>query len=194
MESNEQQSRRTHPAGRIGTAIGPLILLGFWMAEPAFGVDLQDWGRIVGRHENWTTVEFRNPSTGRFIASRAGTEDLMRHATLTLTASPSEGCVASAVVVIELESPNQTDVEDLNQVRIGIDDLPPSKTGARIVMPRGDHFEFIEILGPYDTARLNDRRMMTISLWHFQIARFSLKGFADAWGEARRLCQGSVLH
>ena len=117
---------------------------------------MQDWARNVRRYENWTSVEFRDTYTGMFIASRAGTEDSARHATLTLTASPLDRCVASAVVVIELPSPNPAD-EELAQIGIGIDDLKLSRIDARIVMPKDDQFEFIEILGPYDTGRLNDR-------------------------------------
>jgi hypothetical protein len=182
-------------AGRLVMATGPVILLGFWIvAEPAFGVDLQDWGRNMRQHQDWTSVEFRNPFTGMFVASRAGTEDLKRHATLTLTASPLEGCVASTVVVIELASPNQADVEEINPVSIDIDDLRSPETGVKIVMPRGDRFEFIEIPGPYDTGRLKDRQLMAISLWHVQIARFSLKGFDSAWGEAQRVCQKFLRH
>ena len=187
--------RQACRAGRIVIAIGPLILLSFWIvAEPAFGTDLQDWGRNMRRHQDWTNVEFRHPFTGMFIASRAGTDDLPRHATLTLTASPLDGCVASVVVVIELPSPNPADEEESIQLGIDIDSLPFSEIDARIVMPKDDHFEFIEILGPYDTARLNDRRRMTIKLGQVQIAQFSLKGFASAWGEAQKKCQEFVLH
>ena len=187
--------REARHVARILITIRPLIVLTFWLlAEPAFGIDLREWARNLHHHEDWTSVEFRDPFTGMFIASRAATEDLTRHATLTLTASPVEDCLARTVVVIELASPNPADVEKFSKVGIEIDDLRLLETDAKIVMPRDDHFVFIEIPGPYDTARLNDRLMMTISLGHVQIARFSLKGFASAWGEAQTLCQGFVLH
>lgn len=180
-------------AGRIAMAVVLPVLLSFWIgAEPAFGIDLRDWAQNVRRHRDWTSVEFRNPITGMYIASRAATEDLARQATLTLTASPLEGCRADAVVVIQRGSLNPSDVEELTQVSIDLDDLYFSQLDARIVLPRGDQFAFIEILGPYDTARLAHHRRMTVSLGSLRIARFSLKGFSRAWREVRRICWGFV--
>lgn len=187
--------RGTRRAGRLVMAAGLLLLASAWIvAEPAFGIDLRDWGRNMRRHKDWTSVEFRHPFTGMFIASRAGTEDLARYATLTLTASPLENCTANTVVVIKRRTPNPVDVERISRVGIDIDGLNFAETDARIVMPKGDQFEFIEILGPFATARLNEGRTMTISLGQGQIARFSLKGFTSAWTEARRTCRKFVRH
>lgn len=194
---------RSEPAGKrvftgatrrevVKFCAGLMALSLLTMAHPAHGIDMQAWGRNLRHHQDWTSVEFRNPVTGIFIASRAGSEDPKRGATLTLTAAPMDGCAASVVLVIATASPNPRDAEEQVTMGFGLDDFKPAETDARIVLPRGDRFEFIEILGDFDPSTLENHRTASFSLGKILVARFSLKGFAEAWSEVQRVCQGFV--
>jgi hypothetical protein len=107
-----------------------------------------------------------------------------------LTASPIDACSAATVIVIQLGSANAREVNESGEIKITIDDLARWIVPVRIIMPRGDHFAFLQFPDGYDTASLAHHEAMTVNLQGYLIAQFSLKGFGGAWNEARSTCEG----
>lgn len=178
-------SRRLHPWAWV------TLLLAL---APSFAIDLSSWGRQVHSYEDWTIVEFRDPLMGKYLFSRAGTEDHERSATLTLTASPIDACAAETVIVIQLGTANTRDVSASGEIEIAIDDLVRVIVPVSIIMPRGDQFAFLKFPENYDAASLAHRKAMNVTLQGNLLARFSLKGFGSSWAEAQSTCQGFAPH
>jgi hypothetical protein len=161
----------------------------FLCAESGAGVDLSLWARHMRQHRDWTSVDFRDPVSGLFLAARAGTEDARSNATLTLTAAPAQGCAADFVIVFKTDAPASRDSEDFARITARIDALAPRRLGARIERQGGDPFIFVQILNEVRPDMLKDHRTMAVAIPGAQAATFSLEGFDSAWNTAQATCR-----
>jgi hypothetical protein len=158
-------------------------------AMPASATDLGAWAQRMTPHERWTSVEFRDPYSGEFLVSRAGTEDAKARATLTLTASPMDACLPDVVIVFERDAPAVGDLERSDAIDLQIDRRPPTRTPVRIVTQQSDRFEFVQFESPFDTRRLAGHRVLRVRRPQELRAEFSLHGFAGAWQSALARCR-----
>ncbi|MGZ8219036.1 hypothetical protein [Methylomagnum sp.] len=164
----------------------PFLALNMGSAE---AVDLGPWARHVLRHGEWTSLDFRHPATGLFLAARAGTEDPRTATTLTLTAAPTQGCAAEAVIVHKAGAPASRGRDEATTASLQLDGLPPRQLRARLVMPRGDVFVFAQLLDEPPLDALKNHGTLTVSLSEVGRASFSLDGFESAWTTAWEACQ-----
>ena len=151
------------------------------------------WARHQQAHRDWTSLDFRSPTTGLFVAARAGTEDQSTRTTLTLTMAPVQGCAADAVLVRETDAPVSTARDDLIHVTIQVDDSPLQRLPARLLMEPGDFFIFVQFLSGLPFDRLKNHQVLAVSLPNGQSARFSLAGFDDAWTAAEAVCKSFLV-
>jgi hypothetical protein len=179
--------KRFRPPSAAPQLFTALIL--FLSAGLSCGIDFTPWARHMHQHQDWTSLDFRDPFTGLFLAARAGTEDKRSNATLTLTAMPARGCAADFVVVVKDDAPAVRDSEEFTGIAARIDDLKPQRLGARIVRQEGDPFIFVQILDEVRPDTLKDRQTMAVVLPNARVAIFSLRGFGPAWSIARATCQ-----
>ncbi|MBM4201787.1 MAG: hypothetical protein FJ189_10945 [Gammaproteobacteria bacterium] len=156
---------------------------------PAAATDLGAWVQKMEPHERWHSVEFRDPYSGKFLVSRAGTEDTRARATLTLTASPLDACLPDVVIVFERDAPAVADLERSEEIQLQIDRRPPTRVPVRIVTQQRDRFEFVQFESLFDTRNLAGHRVLRVRKPPELRAEFSLRGFAGAWQTALSLCQ-----
>lgn len=156
---------------------------------PATPVDLGAWAQRIRQHERWTSVEFRDPFSGQFLVSRAGTEDQRAHATLTFTASPTNACRPEVVIVFERDADGHSDVERAAGLELQIDRRRPETVPVRIVWPVADRFEFVQLEAPLDPRKLAGHGSLKLRNPPAMRATFSLHGFSDAWRTARSICE-----
>lgn len=164
----------------------PLLALNIGMAG---AVDLGPWARHMLRHGEWTSLDFRHPVTGLFVAARAGIEDPRAAATLTLTAAPGQGCAAETVIVHKAGAPASREVDELRTVALQLDGPPSRRFRARLVQPRGDVFIFAQLLDELPLDELKNHGRLTADVPRAGRASFSLDGFASAWTTAQETCQ-----
>jgi hypothetical protein len=182
-----ESAMRSRPSSAMRRLLAALML--FLGAERGDGVDLTPWARHMRHHRDWTSVDFRDPVSGLFLAARAGTEDEQRNATLTLTAAPAQGCVADFVIVLKTDTPASRDSDEFARIAVRIDALATQSLEARIVRQGGDSFIFVQILDEFRLDTLKDRKTMTVVMPDAQVANFSLEGFDSAWSTAQATCR-----
>lgn len=158
-------------------------------ASNSNGIDLGPWARNPQQHGDWTSLDFRDPISGLFVAARAGTEDKRTDTTLTLTAAPAQSCKAETVIVKKTDTPVSKDTNKLIRLTFQVDGLPSQRLRARLVAERGDFFIFVQFLDeiPFDT--LKNHRTMVVNLPNARPAVFSLAGFESAWSVTQEVCQ-----
>lgn len=178
---------RRHPSPPIWrAALLPPLLLNGGNGE---AVDLGSWARHTRQHGEWTSLDFRHPVTGQFIAARAGTEDPQTHTTLTLTAAPVQNCGAELVIVHQAGAPASRGTDEPTQVGFRLNGLSPSQFRARLVIPVGDSFVFAQLLDEPPLDALRNHGSLTVDLPAIGPASFSLDGFESAWNTAQETCQ-----
>jgi tRNA threonylcarbamoyladenosine modification (KEOPS) complex Cgi121 subunit len=158
-------------------------------ANPAVAVDFGAWARHVQRHGDWVSLDFRDPTSGLFLASRAAIEDAGADATLTLTAAPGHECRLDAVIVLKQDRPAARDQERPIVLRASSDGEIQRSLPARMVAARGDRFVFFELVEEFDLQQWSTRSVLKIELPGRHHARFSLSGSERAWEAARDTCQ-----
>jgi hypothetical protein len=158
-------------------------------ASNGHAIDLGAWARHLQQHEDWTSLDFRNPVSGLFLVARAGTEDKRTGTTLTLTAAPAQGCEAETVIVRKTDAPVSKDTDKLVRVSFQVNGLAPQSLRARLTAQRGDFFIFVQLLEgiPFDV--LKNHQMMVVNLPNARRAVFSLAGFESAWSTAQEVCK-----
>ena len=166
-------------------AMGVLIAL----SGPILAVDLGDWAQRVQQHERWTAVDFRDPYSGQYLASRAGSEDPRARATLTLTAHPSESCLPDMVIVIERDATALSRVDQADTLEWRVDGGRARMMPVRRIREPGDRFEFLQFEQPFDLQDLARHRRLVIRVAPDARAEFSLRGFTGAWHAARSMCE-----
>jgi hypothetical protein len=169
-------------------AMGVLIVL----SGPILAVDLGDWAQRIQQHERWTAVDFRDPYSGQYLASRAGSEDPRARATLTLTAIPSEGCLPDVVIVIEHDAATLNRLDQADTLEWRVDSGPRRAMPVRRISEPGDRFEFLQFERPFDLEGLGRHRRLVIRVAPDVRAEFSLRGFKSAWHAARSMCENFV--
>lgn len=151
-------------------------------------VDFSSWAQRVRYHGHWLSVEFRDPVTGMFLVSRAGTADATGKVTLTLTANPATDCVPEVVVVLERGIPARRDRDHTESAHLQIDEQAPQDVRVRVVEQKGDRFRFFQILDHMDTRDLRGHHRVTFQIQGKLRAEFPLDGFEEAWDEAWDAC------
>ena len=185
VEDSDRNARwRTDTSKRI-----ILTLLLALAAAPAVAIDLGLFAQRLTEHERWTSLEFRDPVSGIFIASRAGTEDPRARATLTLTASPAEICLPDIVIVYERAEDSPIDIERADILEWQLDRRRAGTMPIRIVRQQGDRFEFVQFDAALDLNKLAGRRVLRFRNPPELRAEFSLRGFSEAWRAARSVCE-----
>lgn len=159
----------------------------------AGAVDLGPWARHLRQHGAWTSLDFRHPVTGLFLAARAGIEDPRTAATLTLTAAPGQDCAAEAVIVHKISAPVGRGVDELRTVALQLDGSPPRQFQARLVQPRGDVFIFTQLPDELPLDELKNHSKLTVDVPGAGRTSFSLAGFASAWAAAQETCQAFLM-
>jgi hypothetical protein len=187
---NANQPHRTKPAARACPpawrwAAAIILVL---MAGTGEGIDLSHWARHMLRHDDWTSVDFRDPVFGMFLAARAGTDDPQTKATLAFTAAPKQECVPDVTIAINVGQPAFTGSEELARVAVQLDGTAPRYLKARIVSPQNDVFVFVELLDELDPNLLRSHRRMVVTTPDGERLTFSLKGFDRAWETAQAVC------
>lgn len=163
------------------------LLLLLWAGTDPVAIDLGRWARHLKHHGDWTSLDFRHPETGLFLAARAGTEDPQAGATLTLTMAPAVDCVVDTVLVFKDRVPARVDAEEAIQVALAADGAPPRVARARLVRVAGDVFFFVQLAGGLPVA--GNRARLTVTLPDGRQAQFSLRGFEEARQAAFATCQ-----
>lgn len=153
------------------------------------GVDMSQWARHQRVHLDWTSVDFRNPDTGLFLAARAGTEDKHADVTLTLTSTPVQGCLPDTVLIRKTVSPVVSSLDEITQVAARFDSMPAQQVSSRYVTKKGDWFVFVQLIDELPMAALKTYEVLTVTLPDGHPARFSLVGFEHAWAEAESMCR-----
>lgn len=194
MNNDRSRARgrdRSYDPGPLRTRLWPIVCAALLAlaARPAGAVDFGDWAQRMKQHEHWTSVEFRDPYSGKFLASRAGTEDRRVKATLTLTAHPADGCIPEVVIVFERGADGGGDTEKSDLLELQFDRLRPTKMPIRIVREQGDPFEFVQFAAPLDPKSLAGHRVLRLRAPPELRAEFSLRGFTAAWRTARSVCE-----
>lgn len=169
---------------RLCTAL--VLLLG---AGSGRGIEFAPWARHVRPHRAWTSLDFRNPHTGMFLAARAGTEDPKAQATLTLTAMPMQGCRPDIVLVLKTAEPAQRDSETLGEIRARWDESGRQSFRGFIVRQGGDPFVFVRILDGLSPDTLREHGTLRVALPDGGAAAFSVEGFESAWSTALETCR-----
>ncbi len=162
-------------------------------AAPTYGIDFGHWARHQREHRDWTSLDFRNPATGLFLAARAGTEDRRTHTTLTLTMAPAQGCEVDAVLVKKMDTPVSTATDTTVHVTIQMDGLAPQRLPARLITEPGDLFIFVQILNGLSFGKLKDHQVLSVTLPKGDSASFSLAGFENAWAVTEKVCKSFLL-
>ncbi|RYU62486.1 hypothetical protein EWI61_03120 [Methylolobus aquaticus] len=162
------------------------------LSGPIPAVDLGDWAQRVQQYERWTAVEFRDPYSGQYLASRAGSEDPRARATLTLTANPGEDCLPEVVIVIEHDAAILGRIDQADTLRWRVDGGATTAMPIRRIREPGDRFEFLRFERPFDLAGLAGHRRLLIRVAPDVRAEFSLRGFDGAWHAARSVCENFV--
>ncbi len=167
----------------------PVLYILALSAVPAYGIDFGHWARHQQEHRDWTSLDFRDPDTGLFLAARAGTEDKHTHTTLTLTMAPTHGCTVDAVLVRKTDAPISVASDRFVDVTFQVDDLAPQRLSARLVTEPGDLFIFVQLLDRFPFNELKNHQVLAVILPNGHNARFSLAGFEDAWADAEEVCK-----
>lgn len=178
------KSRLTWTTLRLCTVLG--LFLG---AGSGRGIDFTAWARHLRQHQAWTSLDFRDPNTGMFLAARAGTEDPKAQATLTFTAMPAQACRPDAVLVLKAAAPARRDSETLGEIRVHWDGLGRQSFRGLIVRQGGDPFVFARILDGFSPDILREHRTLRVALPDGGSAAFSLEGFESAWSMALETCR-----
>lgn len=163
-------------------------------ASNTHAVDLGPWARHLQQHEDWTSLDFRNPINGLFVVARAGTEDKRTDTTLTLTAAPAQDCKAETVIVEKTDAPVSRDTDKLVRVSFQVDGLAPERIPARLVAERGDFFVFVQLIDGIPFDLLKNHRAIAVKLPSGRRAVFSLAGFESAWSTAQEVCRSFLEH
>ncbi len=156
------------------------------------GVDMSQWARHQRVHRDWTSVDFRDPDTGLFLAARAGTEDKHAGVTLTLTSTPVQGCAPDTVLIRKTVSPVASNRDEIAQVTARFDSMPARQLSSRYVTQIGDWFVFVQLIDELPVAALRNYQVLAVTLPDGHPARFSLVGFDHAWAEAESVCRAFV--
>jgi len=158
------------------------------VAGTSESIDLGQWARHLVRHGDWTSLDFRDPFSGVFLAARAGTDDPRTKATLAFTAAPKQGCVPDVTIAIHVGRPAITGSEQLSRVAVQLDEGTPRYLKARIVIPQDDVFVFVEFLEKLSPNLLRNHQMMVVTIPDGERLEFSLRGFESAWKTAHATC------
>lgn len=140
------------------------------------------------RHGDWTSLDFRDPFSGMFLAARAGTDDPRTKATLAFTVTPKQRCVPEVTIAINVGRPAITGSERLSRVAVQLDGTTPRYLKVRIVSPQDDVFVFVELLEKLRPELLRNHRTMVVTVPNGERLAFSLKGFDSAWKTAHATC------
>jgi hypothetical protein len=151
-------------------------------------VDFSSWAQRVRHHGHWLSIEFRNPVTGMFLVSRAGTVDAGGKTTLTLTANPAADCSPEVVIVLERETPARRDRDRTERARLQLDEQAPRHVRVRVVEQKGDRFRFFQVLDRMGPMDLRGHRTVTFQIQGALRAEFPLDGFEEAWDAAWEVC------
>lgn len=187
---NANQPYPTEPAARpcplTWRWAAALILI--LVAGASEGIDLSRWARHMVRHGDWTSLDFRDPFSGVFVAARAGTDDPRTKATLAFTAAPKQGCVPDVTIAINVGQPAVTGSEQLSRVAVQFDGGTPRYLQTRVAIPQDDVFVFLEFLKKLSPNLLRNHQTMVVTIPDGEPLTFSLKGFESAWKTAHATC------
>lgn len=169
-----------------------MLLITFFFL-PAYAVDLEGGVRDIQRHQQWRSMEFRNPQFGFFLAARASTEDKDKSANLNITIPlDNNQCKETIELVFKLTTPAKEDIDQDGLVEFQLDERPPKLLSSKVVMANGDYFVFMRINESFRPLNLSGHRSMLANARGWGVAEFSLLGFDEAWGKARNSCNAFV--
>lgn len=183
--AENRQGRRHNPPPRVARW---MFLSACVAGSTGHAVDFSSWAQRVQHHGHWLSVEFRDPVTGMFVVSRAGTADATGKATLTLTANPATDCSPEVVIVLERETPARRDRDHTERAHLQIDEQAPRNVRVRVVEQKGDRFRFFQILDRMGAMDLRGHHTVTFRIQGVLRAEFPLDGFEEAWDEAWEVC------
>lgn len=163
-------------------------------SAPCHGVDLSGGVRNVRVDRDWMSMQVHDPIVGRFLATRASTQDEARHATINVTFSPEGNqCKETVEILFELATPAKDDQgRDETQIEFAFDDKEPLVHPATAEWPRGDRFVYLNLESKSVTPEFQSHRTVLVNARIWGWAKFSLLGFTKARDRARSLCGGWV--
>jgi len=192
---NANQPHRTKPADRacLPAWRWATVLILVLVARTSEGIDLGQWARNMLHHDDWTSLDFRDPFLGMFLAARAGTDDPRTKATLTFTAALRQQCVLDVSIAINVGQPAVIGSEQLSRATVQFDGTTPRYLSVRIVSPRDDSFVFVEFLEKISPDLVRNYQTMVVAIPDREPSVFSLKGFDSAWDTAQATCRSFML-
>jgi len=166
-----------------------MLPIAIFFALPTYGVDLETGVRNIQRHQQWQSMEFRNPQFGFFLAARASTEDKGKAATLNINFIPDNNqCKETIELLFKLDAPAAENVDREGLVEFQLDNRPPKLLTSKIVMVKGDSFVFMRVSDNFHPSDFSGHRSMLANARGWGVAEFSFSGFDEAWRRARNSC------
>lgn len=166
-----------------------LIIASAFFCLPAIATNLEDGIRNFQRHNQWESLEFRQPGYGYFVASRANTNDKNKDANLSLTFEVNGAhCSEHIDLILKLSTPSNESIDKEGLIEFQFDDEPPQVIISKVVAHQGDDFVFIRAADNFGSSGFAKYKSVVVTGRGWGRAEFSLSGFKEAKQRALKFC------
>jgi hypothetical protein len=158
-------------------------------------LDLTQAIRNVKRYQAWTALDFENPSTGKYLASRAATEDVENGVTLSINSVinvNTKQCEESMEAIFKMKDIFYKRIEKESVIEIDIDGNSLSLPGKTFAVT-GEQFLFFSFNKPFPTNYFLRGKTVLMNVKGIGLANFSLYGFGKAYLDAQNRCKQHQL-
>ncbi|MBP8005364.1 MAG: hypothetical protein KAZ18_00450 [Acinetobacter sp.] len=153
-------------------------------------VDVEDGVKNFTKSKDWVSFSIAEPTFGRIVATRAGTEDSRLNTTLTLTYPTNKKCVlAPTELIIKLENPIKA--ADSSEIfgTVQIDDNNPIGVEATLQNDEDAYFVFITMPIKDFDKKIQNSKSLIVNFKGFGVMNFSLSGANIAINNAASTCK-----